>query len=120
MADKDRERLLDDDAAVLSVAFVPLRRANSVWKEAIDDKRRSELRRYSGCVSLELLLRVGILLHVMEMEETERNASEGIWRSVCPAACAPSSRPQREGADAASSIATQPIAPSLVVCTCMT
>lgn len=42
--DKERERLLDEDAAVLSVASAPLRRANSVWKDAMDDRRRRELR----------------------------------------------------------------------------
>lgn len=59
--ERESERLLDEDAAVLSVACVPLRRWNSVWKDAIDDKRRSELRRHSGCVSLELLLRDGMM-----------------------------------------------------------
>lgn len=47
-----------------SVALLERRRLNSVWKEAIEERRRSELRRESDCVvvSLEPLLRVGMLL----------------------------------------------------------
>jgi len=59
-----RERVLEEEAAVWSVALLERRRLNSVWKEAIEERRRSELRRESDCVvvSLEPLLRVGMLL----------------------------------------------------------
>ena len=58
--DKDRDKLLEEEA-LWSAGLVGLRRANNVLKEAIDDRRRRELRRDSACVSLEPLLRLGMM-----------------------------------------------------------
>lgn len=56
-----KDKLLDDEAAVLFVGLFERRRLKSAWKEAMEDSRRSELRRESGWTSLDPLLRESML-----------------------------------------------------------
>jgi hypothetical protein len=65
------ERLLVDDAAVWSVTFCERRRLKSVWKEAMEERRRRELRRESAgaAVSFGPLLREGILQYLFTAED---------------------------------------------------
>ena len=78
-----RDKLLEE-GVVLSVALFERRRANSVWKEAMEDKRRREVRREEsvggGAASLEPLLRAGIVA-VESAERDENNRDE--FRRFC-------------------------------------
>ena len=57
-----RDKLLDDECVVGSAVLWERRRLKSVWKEAIDDRRRSELRCEDDWVSLGSFLRDGMAL----------------------------------------------------------
>lgn len=58
----DNDKLLDEEPAVLSVATLDRRRLNSVERDAMDERRRREVRReLERFVSDEPLLREGIV-----------------------------------------------------------
>ena len=56
------DKLLDEETIVASVTLFERRRLKSVWKEAMDERRLRELRRGSDAVSLDPLLREGMLV----------------------------------------------------------
>ena len=61
-----KERLLEDAVAEASETLFERRRKNNAWKDAMEDRRRNELLWESGAVSLDPLLRDGIVLHSRE------------------------------------------------------
>ena len=91
----DKDKLLEEELPVWSVALVERRRLNKVWKDAIDDRRRSDVRRESddSVTSLDPLFREGILpfAHVIGMKDSERQ-QRGLFIEAGPA-----SSPIKEG-----------------------
>ena len=89
----DKDKLLEDEAvAVGSVALVERRREKSVWKEAMDDRRRSEVRREFGSgASLDPLLREGMFACVLVcgVEWEEKKGDECCGESWLSRSCPP-------------------------------
>lgn len=67
----DSDKLLEEELTVWSVVLFERRRLNSAWKDAIDDRRRSELRREAVCESLDSFLREGMMSFVLAVKKVE-------------------------------------------------